>query len=97
LAWIYKKQKKVVPSTNKVLAQKLVYNSGRWTRLRNLKILNNPLCEECLLKDKIEPAVQVHHIVPFMTGINVAQIKWLGFDYNNLQSLCENCHQKKHK
>ncbi len=98
MAWIYKKPKKENQyNINKQLAQKYVYNTSRWTKLRSIKLMNNPLCEECLIKERIEPAIQVHHITPFMTGVDIAQIKWLGFDYTNLQSLCEDCHQNKHK
>lgn len=82
---------------NKVTAQKYIYNTPKWKSLRLFKLQTNPLCEECLSKDKIEPAVEVHHIQPFMEGTTIEQIKWLGFDYNNLQSLCNECHQKKHK
>lgn len=95
---IYKKPKKQNQyNLNKQLAQKYVYNTTRWCNLRNLKLSRNPLCESCLEQEKIEPATQVHHITPFMTGVGITQIKFLGFDYTNLQSLCELCHQNKHK
>jgi 5-methylcytosine-specific restriction protein A len=61
------------------------------------KIMTNPLCEECIKINTIEPATQVHHITPFMQGTTIEQIRFLGFDYNNLMSLCEPCHQKKHQ
>ena len=82
---------------NKKLAQRYVYNTDRWSKLRQLKLINNPLCEVCMNNDKITPAVEVHHLTPFMTGIDIAQIKWLGFDYTNLQSICSECHQKIHQ
>ena len=83
--------------TNKELAQRYVYNTERWKRLRRYKLQNNPLCERCLELNKIEPAVQVHHMVRFMSGSNIEQIKYLGFDYSNLQSICKECHEKIHK
>ena len=82
---------------NKKLAQKYVYNTKRWSKLRMTKLMNNPLCEVCMTNDKITPAVEVHHIQPFMTGTNIEQIKWLGFDFSNLMSICQECHQKIHQ
>jgi len=84
-------------NANKQIAQKYVYNTTKWQRLRDYKIRQNPICEQCLKVDKIEPAVEVHHIQPFMTGKDIAQIKFLGFDYTNLMSLCAECHSNKHK
>lgn len=97
LPYIYRKPKIVKNNHNKTLAQKYVYNTTRWHNLRMYKIQQDPLCEECLLINKIVPAVEVHHITPFMTGRDINQIKWLGFDYTNLQSLCSECHNNKHK
>ena len=77
-------------------AQKLVYNTTRWAKLRMVKLQNNPLCELCLEKDIVSATEQIHHLVPFMQGTTIVQIKYLGFDYSNLQSLCEKCHQNIH-
>jgi len=99
MAYINKPKKQtstVNTNKNKAIAQKHVYNTPRWKTLRIYKLQNNPLCEECLINDKVEPAVEVHHITPFMNGNNIEQIKYLGFDYNNLQSLCEKCHSDIH-
>lgn len=90
-------KKKETNNNNKNLAQKYVYNTHRWVKLRLFKLQNNPLCEICLIVNKIEPAVQVHHLTPFMQGSSIESIKYLGFDYNNLQSICEECHKKIHK
>ena len=91
-----KKNNERKKSNNKRMAQSIVYNTKRWSELRRYKIYNNPLCEQCLIEDRITPAVEVHHITPFMTGSNVEQIKFLGFDYSNLMCLCTECHSKKH-
>jgi 5-methylcytosine-specific restriction enzyme A len=98
MAWIYKKPKthKRPNDNEKKLAQKYVYNTSRWIKLRTAKLMNNPLCEECKKNDKIEPAIEIHHIKPFMEGTDINQIIWLGFDYTNLQSLCKDCHKNKH-
>ena len=86
------------PNNNsKYISEKYVYNTVKWKSLRKIKLMNNPLCENCLKNDKVELATEVHHITPFMRGTNLEQIKYLGFDYNNLESICNQCHQNKHK
>ena len=92
-----KKKKNNNYTRNKELAQRYVYNTDRWSRLRTMKLMANPLCEKCLEDDRVSAAIQVHHITPFMQGTTIEQIKFLGFDYDNLMSLCEPCHQKKHQ
>lgn len=44
----------------------------------------------------IRPAEDVHHIVSFMTATDPLKRKALAYDYENLQSLCKECHQKIH-
>lgn len=57
---------------------------------------NNPLCEDCLENNIITPAVEIHHIISFMSGAtHTAKLKF-AYDYNNLISLCAKCHDKKH-
>lgn len=85
--------------TNKKVAQKFIYNTKGWKTLRIFKLQNDPLCEECKKNNKIVLAVQVHHIIPFMSvwnGSNISDIKELGLDINNLMSVCEECHKKFH-
>lgn len=75
-----------------------IYQTKRWGRLRAIKIANDPLCELCAQKEPsiIRPAEDVHHIVSFMTTADPIKRKALAFDYDNLQSLCKECHQKIH-
>ena len=96
---IIRKVKRInkVNINEKVLAQKYVYNTDRWHKLRISKLQKNPLCEKCLSNDIIKPAVEIHHLTPFMNGSNIEQIKWLGFDYNNLMAVCMSCHDSFHK
>lgn len=96
---INKPKQKRNPNKNlqKKIAQKYVYNTSNWAKLRTIKLINNPLCEECEAIGKVSVAIEVHHITPFMTGLNIQQIQFLGFDYNNLQSLCNECHLMKHE
>lgn len=73
-----------------------IYNSPVWKRLRAIKMTNNPLCEDCLESNIIIPALEIHHIIPFMSGITHSARLKLAYDYNNLKSLCAGCHDKKH-
>ncbi|NVN97652.1 HNH endonuclease [Candidatus Nomurabacteria bacterium] len=94
---IYRPKKQTNNYTaTKVLAQKHIYNTKHWKTLRLSKLMNDPLCEICLINGMITPAVEVHHITPFMQGTSLEQIKFLGFDYDNLQSLCTDCHKQQH-
>ncbi len=98
MAFINKTPKKTTTKNNqnKFNAQKLVYNTPRWKSLRMYKLHTDPLCERCKEQDRITPATEVHHIVEFMSGNNVEQILWLGFDFKNLMSICVPCHQQIH-
>lgn len=73
------------------------YSSKAWSKLRSVKMHDQPLCEECLANDIIRPAVDIHHIIPFGQGIDEQQQWELFLDYDNLMSLCKECHRKKHK
>ena len=61
-----------------------------WQRLRKAKLAANPLCEEHKKDGVPQSATEVHHTVPF-NGINDP----LRLDWNNLQSVCAECHRKK--
>lgn len=73
-----------------------IYNSERWKRLRAWKFTNSPLCEICLQQDIVTPAEDIHHIISFMSTDDPIQRKFLAYDYDNLQSLCKQCHQRRH-
>lgn len=73
-----------------------IYNTARWRELRILKLKQNPLCEVCLTKSVIKPADDVHHIISFMSTEDFVQRRFLAFDFNNLMSLCDQCHQEIH-
>ena len=70
-------------------ALQLIYQSRRWKRVRAIKIINNPLCEDCLLEGKTIQVQEVHHIIPIEVRPDLA------FDYDNLMSLCVEHHKKR--
>lgn len=61
-----------------------------WKQLRDRKLKYNPLCEHCEKSGRVESATEVDHIIPF-EGINDP----VRLDWDNLQSLCHTCHQRK--
>jgi 5-methylcytosine-specific restriction protein A len=58
----------------------------RWQKVRKRKLSKNPLCEIHSQRDEIVPAVLVHHI-----DKNPKNNK-----SENLQSLCNRCHEELH-
>lgn len=73
-----------------------IYNSERWRRLRAWKFACNPLCEMCLKEDKTVPAEDIHHIISFMSTDDLQQRLYLAYDFDNLMSLCKQCHGNIH-
>lgn len=64
------------------------YQSTPWRRLRAVKLEQQPMCEECERNGVITPAQIVDHIVPINRG-------GASLDIENLQSLCNACHNRK--
>lgn len=95
---IYKPKKPQKKSENNFhdTERRKIYNSERWRRLRAWKFACNPLCEMCLKENKIIPAEDVHHITSFMSTDNPEHRNYLAYDYDNLMSLCKQCHQNVH-
>jgi len=73
-----------------------VYNTTTWKALRIEKLKKDPLCEVCLKKGRVESARDVHHKKPISTGKTKADKQGLGFNFDNLQSLCTQCHKDAH-
>jgi 5-methylcytosine-specific restriction enzyme A len=98
MAWVNlkKKQRREVNSVRKGKYQD-IYQDKRWKKLRRLKLINNPTCERCEEKGRTKLADEVHHIIPFDKGNNKDEIDSLAFDYDNLMSLCDKCHDEIHK
>lgn len=72
-------------------------NSGRWQMLRKQKLSSNPLCQDCQEEGKVIAASEVHHVIPCEKAKSVREMEQLMFDYNNLRSLCHDCHVLTHK
>ena len=61
--------------------------SGRWRKIRSRKLSINPLCERCEGNRRLVVAVMVHH----------KDRNQLNNRDNNLESLCNACHELEHK
>lgn len=72
-----------------------IYQDVRWQRLRVAYLADHPLCEECLANGVTREAVDVHHVVSFMSAEGVERIE-LALNYDNLRALCKECHQAEH-
>ncbi len=96
MAWINKPKKKKIDYALKRKDRMKIYNSQRWRDLREWKFTHNPLCEMCEREERITPADDVHHIVSFMSTDDPVKRNWLAYDFDNLMSLCDRCHQKMH-
>lgn len=73
-----------------------IYKSNKWKQLRHSKLLSNPLCELCLMQGKITPAVDVHHSDSFANYQGQKRLE-VAYDYDNLVSLCKQCHSWVHR
>ena len=73
-----------------------IYNSKEWKKLRKAYYMAHPLCEHCLANDIVRPAVHVHHKDSFMKYDNYNTRMAVALDWNNLVSLCLECHEKEH-
>ena len=73
-----------------------IYQSQRWRVLRLAKLADTPLCEMCERNGIVKPAIDVHHIVSFMTTDDKVHRIALAYEYDNLMSVCKECHQYIH-
>jgi len=72
------------------------YTSRAWRKCREAVLKeNNYLCQVCLSKGLIEPAVEVHHIKP-LTPETVDDPR-IALDMSNLMALCDACHDAQHR
>ena len=89
-----KPQQQQRPVSDAKSIRAIAYNSAQWRKMRDTYMHEHPICEDCLKKGKVTPATDIHHIrSPFRGG----EINWtLLLDYNNLMSLCKECHGLRH-
>lgn len=76
-------EKNYINSNANYKAKKKIYSSGRWKRVRDIVLRNNPACAKCG-----RLAEEVDHILPYSMGGEM-------FDLANLQALCKECHYQK--
>jgi 5-methylcytosine-specific restriction endonuclease McrA len=67
------------------------YASVRWRRFRRLYLFDHPMCEECLERGVIVPAVIVHHVKERLDRPDLA------YEESNMRALCSPCHTRHHK
>jgi 5-methylcytosine-specific restriction enzyme A len=84
---LLKRKKRDVTHNSKAFS--IWYNTARWKKLRAFKVLNNPVCELCEAKGITKQTEEVHHIV--FIDIDNPDPDMI-YNYDNLQSLCKNCH-----
>ncbi len=51
----------------------------------------NPLCADCEIHERSEPATEVHHVIP------IEQAPSRRLDQDNLVALCTACHKARHR
>ena len=72
------------------------YTTRAWRKARESYLSSvGRLCEICLSKGLIEPAVHVHHKKPITTE-NLDDPR-ITLDHSNLMALCKECHQALHR
>jgi len=64
-----------------------IRDSGRWKKLRDKIVRQNPVCEHC----NTSATSDVHHIEPLVERIDRA------YDRRNLIALCKHCHDVAHQ
>ena len=72
------------------------YTTRAWRKCREAFLKEKGgLCEICLSKGLIEPAVHVHHKKP-ITPENLSDPS-ITLNHDNLMALCEECHAEQHR
>jgi len=72
------------------------YTSTAWRKCRASVLADHGgLCQICLSKGLIVPAVHVHHKV-HLTAENINDPA-IALDSSNLMALCEECHAEQHR
>lgn len=69
-----------------------IYNTKRWQRMRDAKLMEQPLCYVCQLEGKTVLASQIHHLRTFTQEDDENKMNALAYDSNNLVALCYHHH-----
>lgn len=93
--WV-KKKKDIRHISHKECNRKKLYNSVQWRNTSQFYKQEHPLCELCLLEDKVSPGENVHHIQKFNDQIREDLQYSLLTDPDNLCNVCLDCHHKIH-
>ena len=91
LKWLKKREQKAKGSRrfDQGNDQLDIYQTKQWKATRSHHIKKNPICKECKEKDgRIVAGNVVDHIIPVRQGGKP-------FDFDNLQTLCNEHHNKK--
>lgn len=73
-----------------------LYSTSAWRKARASKLQETPLCELCMIHNKIKPADQIHHAIKFDRQPTPELQYKLLTDKDNLVSLCFRCHSHIH-
>lgn len=95
MPWIDKPKRKN-NNSGKYKNRQEVYNTTLWRRMRMSKLMEQPLCEVCLMMGKTTLAEHIHHIKSFVNATNIYERDELAFSYENLMSVCHECHNNLH-
>ena len=71
------------------------YHTTAWRKLRAAILRDSPYCVECKRQNIVKLANVVDHIKPVSTGATLFDKERLMWDENNLQTLCDSCHNSK--
>lgn len=72
-----------------------IYNSSMWRKIRECKVISNPVCEVCEMENKVSLTEDIHHLISF-TDYTGVERDAIAFDYNNLISVCKYHHNLLH-
>jgi 5-methylcytosine-specific restriction protein A len=83
-----KKNKNLINPNKSWSGTKFDYSSKDWIKLRNFVRSEEPLCRICKDRGEIVPTKIIDHIKPIIECGEA-------WDRDNLQGLCESCHNRK--
>lgn len=73
------------------------YSNPLWRSNRDYYLGLHPLCEICMQHNRITPAEEVHHMIPWNRGIDEKHKLMLLINPDNFCSICKTCHTALHK